>query len=217
MRRESDRYRLIDDRGDEQACTDLQGATSAVRGYVRRYVGYHTTDLIFVHAGVVVCGGLAILIPGRSFAGKSTLVEALVRAGADFYSDEYAPLDVHGRVVQYREPLRLRDEQGGQELTGDAHGQREPVAVGLVVLTNYREGASWSPHRLSTATGVVATLAHAIPARDRPAETLAAVHSALTGAAILEGERGEADETAQALLDAIGAVRRWHAAQSQAR
>ena len=37
--------------------------------------------------------GRAIVIPGRTFSGKSTLVAELVRAGATYYSDEYAVED----------------------------------------------------------------------------------------------------------------------------
>jgi hypothetical protein len=58
---------------------------------------------VFVHAGVVGWGGQAIVIPGRSYTGKSTLVAALVRAGATYYSDEYAVLDAQGLVTPIRE------------------------------------------------------------------------------------------------------------------
>src|SRR5262249_26128145 len=63
---------------------------------------------IFVHAGVVGWRGRAIVIPGRSYSGKSTLVAALVRAGATYYSDEYAVLDSRGRVHPYPKPISLR-------------------------------------------------------------------------------------------------------------
>src|SRR5215213_192989 len=44
---------------------------------------------VFVHAGVVGWQGRAVVIPGRCFTGKTTLVAELVRAGATYYSDEY--------------------------------------------------------------------------------------------------------------------------------
>ena len=40
---------------------------------------------VFVHAGVVAVNGRAILVPGRSGAGKTTLVRALLAAGATYY------------------------------------------------------------------------------------------------------------------------------------
>src|SRR6185503_1071009 len=63
---------------------------------------------IFVHAGVVAWNGTAILIPGSSFSGKSTMVAELLRAGATYYSDEYAVIDEHGRVHPYPRDLRIR-------------------------------------------------------------------------------------------------------------
>src|SRR5947209_10772416 len=46
------------------------------------YVAEMARRRLFVHAGVVALERRAIVIPGRSFTGKSTLVAALVRAGA---------------------------------------------------------------------------------------------------------------------------------------
>ena len=203
--RHGDAYRTRDDHGAERDCSDLELAASMLRTQMRRFVGYHSPDLIFIHAGVVSHRGRAILLPGSSFAGKSTLVEALVRAGAEFYSDEYAMLDGAGRVAHYREPLSIRAPDGQAEVEIGSGAMLEPAPVGLVAITVYIPGSTWSPRRRSTAEGVVAMMEHAIPARDRPAETLAALRLALADAKILQGERGEADETAAALLETLGA------------
>src|SRR5262245_38101954 len=63
---------------------------------------------IFIHAGVVGWRGAAILIPGMTGSGKSTLVGELVRHGAEYYSDEWAVLDATGRVHPFARPIRLR-------------------------------------------------------------------------------------------------------------
>ena len=55
-------------------------------------------DRVAVHAGVVAFAGRAVVIPGPSHSGKSTLVQALVEAGATYLSDEFALLDEAGRV-----------------------------------------------------------------------------------------------------------------------
>ena len=73
-------------------------------------VAQRSRQMLFVHAGVVGWRGLAIVIPGRSHTGKSTLVAELVRRGAVYYSDEFAVLDDTGRVHPYRRPLVLRGE-----------------------------------------------------------------------------------------------------------
>lgn len=203
---DGDRYLTRDNQGYERACSDLELAIWTLRSQMRRFVGYHSADLIFVHAGVVAHQGAAIILPGSSFAGKSTLVEALVHAGAEFYSDEYAMLDREGRVAHYREPLSIRGPKGQEEIDLGSGAAQQPVPVGLVVLTAYTPGAQWSPRRMTTGEGIVAVMEHAVPARDRPAETLAALRLALANAEILQGDRGEADETAEALLGALGAV-----------
>ena len=58
-------------------------------------------DVAVVHGGVVAHDGRAILLPGPTHAGKSTLVAELVRRGAPYFSDEYALIDADGRVHPY--------------------------------------------------------------------------------------------------------------------
>ena len=54
------------------------------------YIAQAARPWLFVHAGVIGWKERAILIPGRSFSGKSTLVKAFLQAGATYYSDEFA-------------------------------------------------------------------------------------------------------------------------------
>jgi hypothetical protein len=65
---------------------------------VRLDVATWATRWVFVHAGAVGWQGKGIVIPAPSRSGKSRLVEALVRAGATYYSDEFAVLDSRGRL-----------------------------------------------------------------------------------------------------------------------
>lgn len=201
-------YRVIQGDGYEQVCGDLDLAVWLLRTQMRRYVGHHSESLVFVHAGVVAYNGRAILLPGRSFAGKSTLVVALVRAGADYYSDEFAMIDEAGLVAKYLEPIQLRGPEGPEVLALDPDTPQDPVPVGLVAVTAYTHGAKWSPQRLSTGQGVLAMMEHAALARDKPAKTLSTLRLALANAEILQGERGEAEETARALLEALVATER---------
>ena len=91
------------------------------------YIALHAPNHVFVHAGVVGVEDRAIVLPGRSFAGKTTLVAALVKAGAEYWSDEYAVLDADGLVHPYPKPLSVRindtretDEQPVESLGGRA-------------------------------------------------------------------------------------------------
>src|SRR6476646_7063652 len=51
----------------------------------RHTVAALSPQRVFVHAGVVGLRGGAIVIPGASFSGKTTLVAELVRRGASYY------------------------------------------------------------------------------------------------------------------------------------
>jgi hypothetical protein len=162
--------------------------------------------LIFVHAGVVGWRGRAILLPGRSGSGKTRLVETLVRAGATYYSDEYAILDSRGRVHPFARPLNRRTGEGGLERIAPAEiGGRAgtaPLRAGAILVTRYEAGGQWRPRRLSRGRAMIELLAHTLPARVRPAESLAAIARATQSAPALKGRRGEAEDLAHALLTA---------------
>ena len=156
---------------------------------------------VFVHAGVVAVDGRAILVPGRSGAGKTTLVRALVAAGASYYSDEYAVLDPEGHVHPYPRRPSVRVRGGAKERHPVPRSRgRGAVPVGLVVETRYRLEARWAPVTLSPGEIVLALLANTVPARERPAEVLAVLTRAAGSARGIRSDRGAAARTARALI-----------------
>jgi hypothetical protein len=187
---------------------DLEQALSVLEADLRLNVAAAATRRIFVHAGVVAHRGRAIVLPGRSGAGKSTLVAALVRAGAIYYSDEFAVLDGRGRVHPFAKPLSLRDpEMGGArsvtaEDLGSASGTR-PLPVGLVVLSSYRPGARWRAVRLTHGAALLSLLPHTVPVRRRPEASLEALTAMVERAVVLKSARGEADVLAPVLLEKL--------------
>ena len=163
-------------------------------------------DAIFVHAGVVADGERGLVLPGASFAGKTTLVAALVRAGATYFSDEYAVLDPKGRVHPYPRPLGIRANGIARQHDAAALGGvvgEHAVPVAAVIVTTYRDGASWSPEPLSHGEAVLALLGNTVPAQSRPAESLHAATRAVEGAVLLQGERGDALGIAALMLDTL--------------
>ena len=190
----------------------LELALSTLDAQLRLHIATKAPDRIFVHAGVVACDGRAIVIPGQSFSGKTTLVKALIEAGATYYSDEYAVLDEDGRVHPYARRLSIR--AGG---TAPGAGSREdrhasdlgasvadaPADVAVVVCTRYDPGGAWKPRSISPGRGVAVLLTNTVPAQERPQQSLRAVTRAVRSAIVLEGERGEAVPTAALLLDTI--------------
>lgn len=156
---------------------------------------------VFVHAGVVGVGGRAVLLPGRSGAGKTTLVRALVEAGATYYSDEYAVLDPAGRVHPYARRPSVRVRGGRKERHPVPGGRgRQPLPIGLVVHTRYRKGGRWKPSALSAGESVLALLANTVPARDRPGEVLAVLARATSAARGVRSDRGPAGHAARAVI-----------------
>jgi len=193
---------------DDESITgsaDLRLALDMLDAELRMYIALHAPNFIFVHAGVVGVAERAIVLPGRSFAGKTTLVAALVQAGAEYWSDEYAVLDADGLVHPYTKPLSVRinntretDEQTIESLGGRAGDRPLPVAV--IAFTSYRPGAAWTLSARTAGEGAVKLLEHSIAARSRPEQVLATVRRAVTNAEVIEGERGNADQAATALL-----------------
>jgi hypothetical protein len=188
---------------------DLAFALTLLEAQLRIFVGLHAPNRIFIHAGVVAHEGRAIVIPGRSFAGKTTLVLALVRAGALYYSDEFAILDDEGLVHPYAKPVSVRD---GNQIQNDHDIERfggiageEPLRVGAVVFSEYRRGAEWNPTELSPGRGALSLFANTLAAMKRTEEAMRAIKLAVDGVLMLEGERGEADAMAQDLLKRIPA------------
>jgi hypothetical protein len=195
--------------GLELARTRLDVALHALDAQVRAFIALHSPDRIFVHAGVVGVHGRAIVIPGPSFSGKTTFVAELVRAGAIYYSDEYAVLDDQGLVHPYAKRLSIRTnpytatQHDVRELGGSAGD--EPLPLGLIVVAQYRAGGRWEPKTLSPGDAVLALLANTVPARERPEQTMNALRRAVNrpGVLALEGERGEASLVVQGLLQRV--------------
>jgi len=187
---------------------DLDEAVEALESDLRLYVAMWANRRVFVHAGVVEWHGRAIVLPGPTYSGKSTLVAALVRAGARYYSDEYAVLDSLGRVHPYSAPLSMRVPGVAwpmrQSLSTPASSAK-PLPVGLVALSRYQARARWRPQTLTHGQSVLAVLANTVPARLKPNDSLVAIERALSHTKALRGVRGEADDVAGQLLQALEA------------
>jgi hypothetical protein len=179
-----------------------------LRAYLILKAGEHSPGRVFVHAGVVAWHGRAIVLPGRSFAGKSTLVAELVRRGALYYSDEYALVDRDGLIHPYAQDLQLRSPGSAAqrsvpiaELRGVAG--REPVRAALILFTRYKPSATWRPKTLTPGQAVLQLLRQTISVRRAPATAMRNLTRMMAGAVALQTQRGEAAEAVNALLSAF--------------
>jgi hypothetical protein len=204
---------------DETRC-DLRGGDVDARGLsieaavrmldarIRAAIALRAPGLVFVHAGVAGIGEAAIVIPGRSRSGKTTLIQALLAAGASYFSDEYAVVDLDGLVHAYPRPLAIRHGSGWRTVMTPAAElgasvARGPLPIGLVVITEFEPGSVWEPRVLSVGAGALELLHNAVAARSEPARVLRALSASVGKAIVLEGRRGEARGVAHALLRAL--------------
>jgi len=135
-------------------------------------------------------------------------VHQLVRAGAVYYSDEYAVIDARGRVYPYPRPLGMRSPGSSEskkvsaEEIGATIGAK-PLRIGLVLSTSFKKGARFRPRELSRGQGVLELLANTVSARTQPRLALEALPKALESARILKGARGEANEIVESILERV--------------
>jgi hypothetical protein len=169
-------------------------------------IGGHARRRVFVHAGVVGFPNGAVMVPGNSLSGKTTLTRALVEAGGTYYSDEFAVLDPRGRVFPWAEPLSIRSagaREPGEQRTAESLGftcGRRSLPIRLVALTWHEAGGRFRPATLGPGPATLGVLEHTLSARRRPRASLQAITVGLAGARVLRGPRGEAAETAKLIV-----------------
>ena len=174
-----------------------------LRRDIDRAVAQRCHQMLFVHAGVVAWRGVAIVIPGRDPVGKSTVVDALVSRGADYYSDTYAVLDDDGRVHPYRNliddnrarPTNLRLMRAGRA--------PEPVAVGLIVTGSFNAWHSWRPTVVRGPLVALPLVDSTVRRRDGSDRVQQIAARVATGAVGLRGPRPEAQDVAAHVLDVV--------------
>lgn len=163
---------------------------------------------VFIHAGAVGWQGKAIIFPGKSHSGKSTLVQEMVKAGASYLSDEFAVLDFKGRVHPYHKPIAIRQVENGRQVdvSIDSIGgttQNKSLPLGLVVDTKFQSGAPWLPKTLSPGEGMLSLLSNCAAARLSPERCLRAMERASQRSRFVSSPREEAAAVTSHILDLL--------------
>lgn len=181
----------------------LDAALESIASSVQHTVAANSRHHVFVHAGVIGWRGKAVLFPGRTLTGKSTLVRALIRAGAEYFSDEFAPVDAQGFVHPFPRPLSLRFPSGKAAIDAASEGARvatEPCRAGAIVITRYRPGARWAPVPISAGTAALELLSNTVGVQLNAAKAVRYVSVLASGAAAIRSLRGDAEDTAATVL-----------------
>lgn len=193
--------------GEIKLVSSLDQLPQNLERTVQLEVATYAPQAVFVHSGVVRWRDRLVVVPGKSYSGKSTLTEALCRAGACYYSDEYAIVDSQGLVRPWPRSLSLRVDQGRDKIGPEELNWRNdfgPTEVALVVSTKYSADATWEPQELSKGQAVMELLANTVSAQLEPQRALDFLSRMVERAACLKGERGEAEATAKAILARLG-------------
>lgn len=195
--------------------TDLTKSSAIARlaSDLRLTIAEYAVDRVFIHAGAVSWRGRGIVIPARSFKGKSSLTAALVKLGAKYYSDEYAILDSEGSLHSFAKDISLRNRKNGFEQTdhsiesiGGKAGKRA-VPVKLVVVTEFKESAKWRPIVMENARGILELMNNAVAIRRAPHLVLPVLAKAASTAKFVKSKRGDADEAAIRILELLDEIK----------
>lgn len=184
-------------------------SVESVASQIRLTVAEFAVRRVFIHAGVIAWNGKAVVMPGSSFHGKTSLTVALVKRGAVYYSDEYAILDAEGFLHPFPKMLSVRGEIDEYkqidypvEKFGGTAGT-EKIRVGMVLLCEYKENARWNPKLLSPAQGVIETILHTVPIRQNPQFTLEVLNKIVGDAIFVKSKRGDVSKSADLILKFI--------------
>ena len=157
----------------------------------RRWLG-------ILHASAVAFDGRCVVFSGAKGSGKSTLAAALVASGADFVTDDYAPLEQgawHVRPVPYAPGIKRGSWRTLRRYYPDIYERRvhrlagmqiryleleaarmvpldHGLPVAALVFPRYQAGGPLEQGQLTTAEAF-AELCHARPLLDRQPDVLA--------------------------------------------
>ena len=193
-----------------QLANNFSVRTDVLENVERRlhlYLASETRQAAYVHAGVIAWKGKAVVFPASSWSGKSTLVLALVKAGAQFVSDEYAIVGLDGHVYPFPRPMALRLPDLPSRISAEELGwtsSRQAYPLGAVICTKFTADEEWAPKSLTSGEAVLELLAHTVSAQKSPDIVLKCLTRAVEGAKCWKGARGESEDSARRILETLG-------------
>lgn len=196
-------YHLVNGQRRYGPYRDVHNALRGVANGVHFLLGKRSPQT-FIHAGAVEIDGAAVVFPGRSRYGKSTLVSALIEEGAGYLSDEYAVVSSDGAVFPLSKPIRLRGDEGFEYVTPEPVGTPGGFHCRALILTRYVEGGRWEPVRLTSGQAAFKTLPYALQSSDDPDQVLGAVVGLAREAACYESDRGSDEVTLETIRELMG-------------
>jgi hypothetical protein len=185
---------------------DLKKALELLVSALHKAIALYASPFLFVHAGVVGWDGKAIVIPGRSMSGKTSLVAALVKAGAEYYSDEYAVFDENGYIHPYPKPLSIRSSCGMRAKKCEASefggkNGKYPISPKLIVDTHFKENTIWKPYLLSPGKAVLRLLDNTICATTRTKQAISIFSNVANQSTAISGFRPTGEQVVSSIIE----------------
>ncbi len=206
-----ERFGLAIDGAEPSERAGLGQIGDEIEGDLHHWLATYTRGYLFVHAGCVSWRHWAIVIPGRSHAGKTTLTRALVEAGATYYSDDYAVVAPDGLIWPFPRRLWVRP------ITADPPHRLDPVSANwqigtapiraaIVAEVKFDREAGWKVERLTHGMGALSLLDNTVAARERPEDSLRMMANVMDSAIAIKGTRDDAESSARRLLALVDEV-----------
>jgi hypothetical protein len=151
----------------------------------------------YLHAGAVFWNNQGIILPGKSFSGKTTLVKEFIKAGAVYITDDLTVLTKTGEILPFPRTLAIRTETGRELRTAEFFGARtltEKVKLKMILFTEFEEKAEWKPQILPPGQTVMKLMENFYyrPAiREAPAQIVKALAELTSGIKTFKGKRGD--------------------------
>jgi hypothetical protein len=195
----------VDCAGQDEVVTNTQDLlVSAIRILDEQLLKL-LKGFIAIHAGAVEIAGKVLLLPGRTHAGKSSLVAELIRRGAVYFSDEFALIDSQGRAHSYPRPLMLRQTGSDRQvatlpqdlcaITGAA-----PAPIAWILGLKYCPDSDWNVAATPQSEALLMLLRNTPSLMAEDPSILESLGRAVAGARCLIGGRGEAAAAAEAIF-----------------
>jgi len=169
----------------------------------------HSGTFAFLHAGGVEVDGRVIVLPGRSHAGKSTLVAAFLERGAKYLSDDMIPIDRKLLAHPFPRPIGIRTKTGGSprrtpiEKMGATHADG-PLPMAMVWSGTYDPLKITPSFNLRNGGRAFADLLAQSPgARIRPSVIVPILSEIARTVPVYTGVRGDAGEMVAAVLERL--------------
>lgn len=196
LHRQESGWFCYENQGLRLSSWDSHEVCSYLAGRIYHWIAAHSCDL-FVHAGVVSGPGGAMLFPGRSMAGKSTLVRAMVEQGTIHFSDEFAVLKAGSDLIYpFARGLRMR----GAAAELPSRCSLQPAPLRFVVDVAYEPSCKALELRpISQGEMALTLFQHAVAAQRFGGSGLQWLLRACQGAQGWSGRRSEALEAAGSL------------------